>query len=379
MRRTSLSSDLLVLGGGVGGCFLAALLGGKRKSLVVEAETKEPTLLKRIKVSGNGRCNFFNANLLDPQAALPFLEKTKRFFYRGEHNYPQETLDFLVKELGIAYFREGDLFYPFFNRSECVMEPLLEFFGLSKSDVLHGRVLSVDRKRHVALVRKEDEEIEISYRDVVLALGGQSYDRSPNDRLLASLDVPFLPFSPSLCPVRVEERIPAYLVGNRLRSRVRLLADGKEVGFEDGEVLFKEDGLSGISVFNLSLLVNECLRRNEKKRLVFEIDYGAHDGYIGREAPLSAFPLFLRRYLSEKGIPPFERLCFTFKSLYPFKNSQVSFGGLLPESFDADFTLRKDPSFHAIGECLDIGLPCGGYNIGFALTSAFVLGQSLRR
>ena len=93
----------------------------------------------------------------------------------------------------------------------------------------------------------------------------------------------------------------------------------------------------------------------------------------------SSFPFFLRRYLSETGKDPFRPLEFTFSSLYPFRHSQASFGGIDPSLFDEDFTLRSDPTFHALGEVLDVNFPCGGYNIGFALIGAYRLSERLRR
>lgn len=380
MPKTSSSCDLLVVGGGIAGCFLSALLGSQREILVVDTEEKKENLARRIKVSGNGRCNFFIADLLaDAFSEFP-LSKLDRFFHTNNENAAKETLSILEGRFGIASFREGKLFYPFFNRSECVWKPIWDAFCESSAAFLSGEVVRIDRTNRICHVHSKDGEREIHYRDIVLASGGISYDRNPEQAsFLNSLGIPYFPFSPSLCPVRVKERIPPYLVGNRLRGRISLLADRKEIHAEEGEILFKDDGLSGIAVFNLSLFVNECLRRNRDAFLSFRIDYSSHDGFDGQSCSLAAFPYFLSRYLEERALSPFEPLFFSFSGLYPFRYSQVSYGGLLPESFRNDFALRKDNSFHAIGEALDINLPCGGYNIGFALTSAYILSKALRR
>ena len=137
--------------------------------------------------------------------------------------------------------------------------------------------------------------------------------------------------------------------------------------------------LSGICIFNLSLSVCRVLRKRATAQLSFSIDYASHDGANGDGSSLSSFPFFLRRYLSETGKDPFQPLEFTFSSLYPFRHSQASFGGIDPSLFDEDFTLRSDPTFHALGEVLDVNFPCGGYNIGFALIGAYRLSERLRR
>ena len=380
MPTTSSFVDLLVLGGGISGCFLSALVGRKRDILVVDAEEKKEKLAKRIKVSGNGRCNFFNADLLSTPFANPVLTRLERFFHGESFDAPKETLSILEKDFGIASFRDGKLFYPFFNRSECVFKPIYDAFINSGASFLSGQALCIDREKKECVVKTIDGQHVLSYRDIVLATGGISYDRKEKEAsYLKTIGIPYYPFSPSLCPVKVKEKIPSYLVGCRLRGRVLLLEGEKEIHAEDGEVLFKDDGLSGIAIFNQSLYVNECLRKNPSAELSFSIDYAFHDGFSGKNCGMNSFPLFLSRYLKEKNRKPFAPLSFSFSSLYPLSCSQVSYGGLLAESFRNDFTLRKDPSIHALGEVLDINLPCGGYNIGFALTSAYVLSKALRR
>lgn len=383
MPRTSASTDVLILGGGVSGSFLASLLSPKRKVLLVEKEEKEPRLLKRIKVSGNGRCNFFNEDLLDPESRFFGSDILHRFFHPQGRNYPKEVLDHLVGKLGIAYFQEGKLFYPFFNRSECVLEPLKKAFEDSKAAVLFGEALVIDRKEKTCLLKTEEGEKTISYKDIVIALGGESYDRKPfSGKLLSSFGVKRNSFFPCLCPIRVKERIPNYLSGNRLRGKLTLWRQDKEgrkeIASEEGEVLFKSDGLSGIALFNLTLPLLAD-RRKKEGEYVFSLDYSWHDGFSGEAILSQSLPLFLRRYLDETGRKLFEPLVFSFRELYPFQSSQVSFGGLSLDAFDENFTLRDDDSFHAIGEILDVAFPCGGYNIGFALTSAYVLSQYLRR
>lgn len=380
MKETRSSCDVLVIGGGVAGTFLSSLLGGKRKVTLLESDSKDNCLAKRIKVSGNGRCNFFNEDFLHPESCPAFLSEASRFLFASGRNYASETLSYLTDRLGIVPFCEGRLYYPFFNRSECVHSPLLEAFERSSARLIHGRAVFIDRKGKTCRIENGEGRCLLSYEDVVLCCGGRSYDRDAfPSGLLPSLDIPFYPFTPSLCPVRVKEKIPSYLVGNRLRGTVSFFADGRLVQKEAGEVLFKEDGLSGICIFNLSLSVCRVLRKRATAQLSFSIDYASHDGANGDGSSLSSFPFFLRRYLSETGKDPFQPLEFTFSSLYPFRHSQASFGGIDPSLFDEDFTLRSDPTFHALGEVLDVNFPCGGYNIGFALIGAYRLSERLRR
>lgn len=57
--------DVLVIGSGPAGLLTSILAQEKRKVTLIEKPAKEFKLAKRILVSGNGRANFFNQNLLD--------------------------------------------------------------------------------------------------------------------------------------------------------------------------------------------------------------------------------------------------------------------------------------------------------------------------
>lgn len=377
--RMSESFDVVVIGGGVAGTFLAGLLGRKGISvLLLEKDSHQPPLARRISVSGNGRCNFFNEDLLDTTFTLSSLKPLAPYFLHDGTFYPRKTLDFLTKELGIRYIKEGKLYYPYFNRSECILHPILSMLEGTSVSLRKAEVLSLDRRRRFLRCRMGEEVREVPYAKAVFCIGGRSYDRNDfSPRLLSSLCLPLTPFSPSLCPLMVRERIPSYLVGTRLRGNLSLLSGNEVLATEMGEVLFRADSLSGICVFQLSRVLNEALRDGRKGPFVLRLDYSSYEGFRGEGSSVASFPLALRRYLSETGRSPFEPLSFQFSSFPSFERSQVSFGGLRLGSFQHDFSLKGDDSFFAIGECLDVNLPCGGYHIGTALIEAMVVSDRL--
>ena len=376
MKETSKSFDVVIVGGGVCGSFLAGLLGKKRKVLLIESDTHPSPLGRRISVSGNGRCNFFNEDLLFEDNLPSFIEPLKNHFFHEGRKYPIETLSFLKDKLGIRYFKEGKLYYPYFNRAECVRNPILKALENSLVENKTDFVERIDRKSHSIYLR--DEKDPLKYSRLVFCVGGRSYDRKDFEpRLFSSLGLPYRPFLPSLCPLLVAEKIPSYLVGQRLRGKVSLLCGKKVVAMEEGEVLFRRDALSGIAVFQLSRIYDEMVSHGEKGPFSLAVDYSEHDGCSGRGSGMDSLPLFLLRYLKECRKKLFEPLSFRVASCASFENSQVSYGGLDLSSFDWDFSLLEDRAFFAIGECLDVNLPCGGYNIGTSLIEAFVVADSL--
>ncbi len=117
------SSDVLILGAGPAGLRTGLSCFGKRKVTFLDRDG----FGKRILVSGNGRANFFNELLLDKRtySSFPFKE-VEDIVFSSEKNHAEEFFSFLTENLGFAFRKEGNLCYPFFNRSECLNSFLKE-------------------------------------------------------------------------------------------------------------------------------------------------------------------------------------------------------------------------------------------------------------
>ena len=66
-----------------------------------------------------------------------------------------------------------------------------------------------------------------------------------------------VPFSPALCPVKVDSAVLKSLKGLRAAGKASLYRNGELIKEESGEIQFTENALSGICVFNLSLYEKE--------------------------------------------------------------------------------------------------------------------------
>lgn len=346
---------LALIGSGPSSLMVLSQLRDEYDVTLFEKPNKNFVLGRRILVSGNGRANFFNADLLSRPGAF-------------------EMLSFLKESLHFRYVTEGKLYYPYFNRSECLQKVLISSIEKNPNvRVVDSAVVEVDPEKKKLIYLKDGKRTSFDYDYLVFAPGGRSYDRKDYSYdLLKSLKVSYKPFESLLCPVRVRERIPSYLDKNRLRCTLTLLEDNKPVFEEKGEVLFKNDGLSGICVFDSTLTLRE--KEHEGKTFTYRIDYD--DGTL-RKDDLDSAPEFLRHYLSEKGISFPSPIYFTFEDFYPFENSQVSFGGILTSERNENLTLKKHPDIFALGEVMDNSYICGGYNMGNALLEGYLCGKEL--
>ena len=351
------SSDILIIGGGISSIF-PILLGKKRVTLIEKGK-----LFSRILVAGNGRCNFFNEKILTED------ENLKLFLKEEEKDYPLKVLKYIKEELDISYYVDNGYYYPFFNKSECFYNPLLEKINRSGYNLLKGEAISIDPKNKIVTYRSDNDTKKITYNKLVIATGGFSYLYDHCYSLLDSLDVKIRRFSPSLCPIKVKEKIPSYLVGLRLKGTVYLKVNEKIEFKEEGEILFKKDGLSGIVIFNASKKINELISVN-RKNIKIEIDYSSHDGY--KNDSISALPSSLKKYLEENHYKVNDNLLYSFSELYSFKESQASYGGILLDEIDLNkLCLKKYPDIYTIGEVIDLNFSCGGFNIGYNMIEGY--------
>ncbi len=368
--QNNLNVDVLVIGGGPGGMLCSIMASEKRKVLLLDKPGKTSSIGKRILVSGNGRANFFNEELFSTD-----FEPHYQFLLRDDKkDYAKEFFSYLDGQ-GFNYMKEGNLYYPYFRRSECLYSFLVE--KMNHVDIQYGLALNVDTGNNVVCCLMDGKKTFIHYQDLVICIGGRSFDREDYSyELLDSLGISYYPYKSMLCPVRTKEKIPSYLSKQRLRMRLHLLSNGKEIYVEEGEILFKDDGISGIAVFNSTKYIHECLRKNPKSEFVYQIDY-AFDG-LSAGTSLSSYPSFLRRYLEENKINPTSPLIFHYREMYPFRESQASYGGILLSEMDkSTLTLKKHKNIYCIGEMLDANLKCGGYNMGFSFVEGYRVGWRL--
>lgn len=370
------SFDVIVIGSGPSGLLTALKASEKRKVVIFERPQKNFSIGKRILVSGNGRANFFNSDFLNEEAMKSdsLLKEYSKIAYKNNHSNGQELLDYL-SSIGFLYRLEGKLFYPYFNRSECLLNVLEDKIKSSDIDILERKLISIDPKRKTITSLDADGRTHVSkYNSLVLSLGGKSYDRKDieNESLFRSLDIEYSEYKPALCPVRTIENIPEYLVGQRLKGHLTLKSNNKTIFEEDGELLFKKDGISGICVFDstISLLSSKSHDFTYEFRYLDSVKLGSTNSY----------PTFLKRYLSYLKKKDHGRLIFHFKEQYGFEESQISYGGIHLSEVDLDtMRLKKYDSIYAIGEMLNQNFICGGYNMGMAFMEGLIAGKDLAK
>lgn len=387
---------VIVVGAGASGLVAAiAAAGSGARVCVLEAS---PKVGRSILASGNGRCNFANADL------SPVHYNDPRFVSAVMGDDPLATILSFFDDLGLwsCADSEGRLF----PRSRCassvldVLRSRADELGVEVSCAT--RVCGLERRGGAWRVTVEKGR-PVEADAVVWAAGGGSAGV-----VCGALGLPYVDERPALCPLATKRGPIKGLDGVRAQCEVSLVSDGSIVARSSGEVLFRPYGVSGIVIFdlsriahpgdtltlnfmpnvspdNLTSMLEDRLERQQKRcstaegRLHF-LD-GALHPMLGRRCMENACGDKGEREIDPRAVAQ-EILEFTLKvkGTADEGHGQVTRGGLAARAFDArTLGCREAPGLYACGEALDVDGACGGYNLSWAWCSGLVAGRAAAR
>lgn len=434
---------IAIIGGGAAGLAAAiaagnelARLGAADECEIVLFEADPERVGRSILATGNGRCNFSNAHI-DPacyrnadfvEAALRSLARLSEVSEWGSvqpvgaygasaqgRAQPAGAFEAPVQrffsDLGLMWREEGEgRMYPAANKASSVLDVLRAGAAATQVRFAFGRTLSrIDaptRAKGLLHLRFSDGSIEHADA-VVVCVGG---------RAVSGVDFPagihVEPTRPVLGPLATDSRITRQLNNIRVKCAVSLERSGSLVAREEGELLFRDYGVSGVCVFNLSRLACEgdvlsidflphmpaaerdawlfARRKHLSARLGENGQITAENVLRGAMLPQVAQVLCKcagidpARPLSKKDVLALLRviggLCLTVRGIGDAKQCQVSRGGLSVAAFDSQTMEAVCASgLFAAGEALDVDAPCGGYNLHWAWSSGLLAGLSAAR
>lgn len=379
-----------IIGGGAAG--LVAAITAARLGTGVTLLEAASRVGKKILVTGNGRCNLTNAAVAPSAYNLPgFVEPVL--------GTCDDIRDFFGGLGLLTYADDEGRVYPVSNAANSVLDVLrLECERLGVEERCSFEVSAVTRAGRGFVLRPVDGDPVAADALLVATGGGES--------LLPALGHTQTPCVPVLGPLATAREPIRGLSGVRVRCAASLLDDaGESVATERGELLFRDYGVSGIMVFDLS----RELERGRTLSIDFFPDI-APDAFVAfmaeRAATLSwrtAETFFdgmlhsrvaiavLRAAGVDSKTPAAELPCDSLASLLKGfrlavtgvgdpRQAQVTRGGASTAEFDPR-TLASlvVPGLFAAGEVLDIDGRCGGFNLHWAWASGIAAGRSAAR
>lgn len=365
---------IIIVGAGASGVVAAINYKRNHKSDDVLVIEQLAAPLKKLLASGNGKCNLGNSKI---DYSLYNNPNFTKLVIEG-YNYKE-----FFSSISIETKTIGDLAYPVSESAVSVKEALLNSAKkLGISIKTEEKVIDYSLKDKIEVTTDKGKyQVDKLY----FAGGLKSSPKLGSDGSILDLLIKHgykvINPQPGLSPLFTKEKTKS-IDGIRVKAHVRLYENNKLIHKEDGEVLFKEHGLSGIVIFNTMSLIARAPEKEHTISLDLLPDFT--EKYLENYRKTHKFSEFLLAFLNPKISAYLQErfknedtifrslkdLKFAFDKSYGFDFSQVSVGGVQVSEVDNNLMSKFEKNVYIIGELLDIDGPCGGYNLTWAFASA---------
>lgn len=400
---------VIIVGGGASGLMAAITAARGGAKVTVLEHQKQPG--KKILVTGNGRCNYTNT---DQELSHYHSEEPLQMETALEQFNCQDTVRFFT-ELGIFSKNRNGYLYPHSDSASAVLEVLrMECEHLKVKIACQAEVESITKKEGIFQVNTPGWTYEAE--KVILATGSKAAPATGSDgsgyALAKSLGHKIIDPYPALVQLLSKEKCLNQLAGIRIDAEAHLIAEGRNVCSNRGEVQLNAKNISGIPVFQISGEAAKALENGKQCEIMLDFlpDFTMEmlEGFFchriltgGYKTAVSfltgLFPKKLSEVLCEKcGFSSklraedftkeqIQRLCRNTKQfkikIYGtngFEHAQCCGGGVsLAEIDPLTMESRKLSGLYLCGELLDVYGDCGGYNLQWAWTSGYLAGSAV--
>ncbi|MDD6309221.1 MAG: NAD(P)/FAD-dependent oxidoreductase [Clostridia bacterium] len=389
--------DTAIVGGGAAG-LCAAIFAARRGKQVLLLE-RLPRVGKKLLSTGNGRCNISNRQI----ALRRYHGKSVSFAtYALEAFSVSDTIRFF-ESIGLPVMEgENGKLYPQSLQSNAVLDLMrLELQRLSVVEHTNSFITGIVSTKNGFSLSTEDGKT-YSAKTVIVATGGKAAPSMGTDgqgyTLLTALGHSIVPPIPSLVQVKTTPSMHA-LKGTKHVGTASVYAGDKLIRQESGEILFTDYGLSGPPIFNLSRIVSAHASARQNVTISINFFPGMDKASISellnnrrKACPHLTGECFLYGLLPKNiareiikratNHDTLVQLLFDFRlsasGVMPWANAQVTAGGICtdevcPETMESYFV----PGLFLCGEVLDIDGDCGGFNLQWAWSSAYVAAANI--
>lgn len=394
--------NICIIGGGASS--FACAIKASRKGNKVTILEKNNNPMKKLLLTGNGKCNYFNSDMNSSH-------------YRSSNN---ELLDRIInseniervltffEELGIVPRIKNGYYYPYSNTATTIKNLLLVEAKRLNINVKTNTIVTNIIHKDKFIIKTNNEDVICD--KVVIATGSNASIKNEEYNfynILKNMGHTIIPVVPALVMLEGKEKYFNDWAGIRSDAVVSLYEDDKFLCSYEGEVQLTNYGVSGICVMNLSGRVSRGLLNNKKELLkinfipICENVYEYLNERSSKHKNLTIIELlesiinykllyviFKKNNIDpnkkwndlsneEKKVLSNELSSFELNitSTKGFENAQVVSGGISLMEVNDDFSSKIVDNLYLIGEILDVDGDCGGYNLGFAFLSGLIVGE----
>lgn len=392
----------IIVGGGAAGLVCAINLARNGNKVTV-LENKND-IGKKILITGNGKCNFWNEDQDIRHYHSSSLQILNNIITK---NNLDKTFNF-IQSLEFLMYEKNGYYYPYSNQASTVLDALkLQLKYLSVEVITNFKIESVQKKGKFEVYGNEKKLIADC---LVLATGSNAGLKSEALKgydIAKSFGHEIVLINPALTQLKATGFFLNNWQGVRCRASVKLVSNDLILDSQDGEVQLTDYGISGICIMQLSgLAVKNII---EKKKVCLKINFLPMYDYnslnelfntynknytvievlsclinkklanaiievskINKEIKICELSDFKRNELLNN-IVNFNLNIIGYNGL---ESSQVAMGGVnLMEVNPKNMESKLVKGLYFAGEILDCNGDCGGYNLSFAFLSALLVGD----
>lgn len=402
--------DVIVIGGGASG-LISAIYASKSGNKVTILE-KNNNLGKKILITGNGKCNYWN-KFINIQN---YNTSSSDLLSKIIDNSNQKEMLSLFDKIGILPKIRDNYYYPYSGTSSSIQTALIKECEINNVEIITNcEVINIEKNKDIFKIKTKNKDYFA--KKLIISTGSLACPKTGSTgdgyKFAKSLGHKIITPLPALVQLTSTGSFLKEWHGIRTDVSVSLISENKKIKTESGEIQLTDYGVSGICVFNLSSIASRYL--SEQKKINIEINFlepfNIHnkeefikfmnqrnnkvvkrtisdllDGllnyklinlllklsHIKREDTWNNISIDKKEQLSNY----LTKFTINITGTKSFDTAQTTTGGIpLSEINPKTMESLKCKNLFITGEILDVDGDCGGYNLAFAWITGMLAGR----
>jgi len=256
--------DIIIIGGGASG-LVAAIYAAKSGNKVTILE-KNKTCGKKILITGNGKCNYYN----DDQSLSHYHSNNSEILGSILTKENLEEIKYLFDSLGIIPRIKDGYYYPYSSQATSIQTALIKECELNNVEIItETEVLSITKDNNNYQIITNNTKFICN--KVIISTGSYACPKTGSDglgyKLLTSLGHSLITPLPALVQLKTNAPYLKEWHGVRCDVSVSLIENNQIISTQIGEIQLTDYGVSGICIFCLSGQVSRGLSKNKKEQI----------------------------------------------------------------------------------------------------------------
>ncbi len=405
--------DVIVVGGGASG-LVSAIYAAQSGTQVTILE-KNTNCGKKILITGNGKCNYWN----DDQDLSHYHSSNEEVLPKIIlPKYQEEVLKFFHRIGIVPKIKEG-YYYPYSGQATSIQTALLKEAQLQGVEIIENTEVTVIEKDNNTFKVITPNQTYYA-KNIILATGSKACPKTGSTGsgydFTSHLGHTLIPPLPALVQLKSNASFLKEWHGIRSDVQIFLLENNHLLKSQVGEIQLTNYGISGICTFNLSGQISRGLSLGKKEEVQINflapISISNEEEFIhwmtqrNQEIKNRSISDLLDGVLNYKllnlilKLTKIDRLkswnTLTKNEKYllginltkftlpiietnSFDQAQTCTGGIpLTEINPSTMESIKVKGLYLTGELLDVDGDCGGYNLGFAWMTGIIAGSHIK-